>query len=205
MRIHEIIRNILNKNEEKEYALLNFIQVHCRNSFFDLFFSFISTLTAAGFIWFVLSFFLLLSTKPENISLAFALLLALSLHIVISHYYIKNAIARTRPCAHKIEMNASIKKNDIKKQVQFPSQKISYSFPSGHVSSSFAAASLLYFYNSALFVPALPFVILVAFSRIYLYKHFPTDVLAGIFLGISFACLSYFLTQFIDFQFFLPF
>ena len=58
-----------------------------------------------------------------------------------------------------------------------------FSFPSGHTGASFAAASALYFSRSRLRFPALVLAVLIGFSRLYLYVHYPTDVLAGAVLG----------------------
>ena len=59
-----------------------------------------------------------------------------------------------------------------------------YSFPSGHTAASFAAASALYFRRSRWWLPAGLLAALIATSRLYLYVHFPTDVLGGAALGI---------------------
>ena len=68
----------------------------------------------------------------------------------------------------------------------------SYSFPSGHTSSSFAAALILTLRHKKsagiAYIPA----VLIAFSRIFLFVHYPTDVLAGILLGTLAALLTYF-------------
>ncbi len=186
MKLKEKIQNILYKSEEKEYLLLDFIRNNYQNKFLDLFFSALSQLTAAGFIWFVLSFYLLFSLEKNNIFLALSILIALFLHIILSHYLLKNYIARQRP-------NKKRKEQDFLCEIH--TKKTSYSFPSGHVCSSFAAIFLLYFYQDPLFIYALIFAVLVAFSRIYLYKHFPTDVLMGIILGFFFACIAYFIVQ----------
>ncbi len=208
MHIRQKIQNILETNEEKEYLLLNSIQKHCKNSFFDSFFSFISLLTAAGFIWFVLVIFLLISGSMYEITLALALLTALTLHIVFSHYLIKNFIARQRPAKERSKNSSQLEErlskenmqvesnfSKVKKQDMHKKEKISYSFPSGHACSSFASTTLLYIYHSDFFYCALTFVFLVAFSRIYLYKHFPSDVIAGMLLGVFFAFLAYFITE----------
>ena len=68
----------------------------------------------------------------------------------------------------------------------------SYSFPSGHTSSSFAAALILTLRHKKIgwlaYIPA----VLIAFSRIFLFVPYPTDVLAGILLGTLAALLTYF-------------
>ena len=63
------------------------------------------------------------------------------------------------------------------------------SFPSGHTTVSFAIATTLAFYypRAALFL--YPLAALVALSRVYLGSHYPSDVVAGAFLGTGFAYL----------------
>ena len=60
-----------------------------------------------------------------------------------------------------------------------------YSFPSGHTGASFAAVSALLFSRNKLWLPCLVLACLIGFSRLYLYVHYPTDVLAGALLGIA--------------------
>jgi undecaprenyl-diphosphatase len=49
--------------------------------------------------------------------------------------------------------------------------------------------------NKKLGIPAMVLAALIAFSRMYLYVHYPTDVLASVVLGIGFAFLAKFLVQ----------
>ena len=65
-----------------------------------------------------------------------------------------------------------------------------YSFPSGHTLASFEAATVLLLQYRAKAVPALVLALLIAFSRLYLYVHYPSDVLAGALLGVAFACIA---------------
>ena len=60
-----------------------------------------------------------------------------------------------------------------------------YSFPSGHTASGVAAAYALWLQNRKLGAPALVLAAFIAFTRLYLYVHFPTDVLGGAVLGIA--------------------
>lgn len=93
-----------------------------------------------------------------------------------AEYMVKHAVARIRPC-HVIQ--------GVRLIVACPS---SYSMPSGHALSSFAFALPLFYLTReyiALIWRLYPLALasMVAFSRIYLGVHYPTDVLAGAFLG----------------------
>ena len=61
---------------------------------------------------------------------------------------------------------------------------IDYSFPSGHTMTSFAAATILYYMNEKLGVAAYALASTIAFSRLYLYVHYPSDVFSGMIIGI---------------------
>ena len=58
-----------------------------------------------------------------------------------------------------------------------------YSFPSGHTLASFEAAVSVWFYNRRWGTVLLVLGVIIGFSRMYLFVHFPTDVLAGALLG----------------------
>lgn len=74
-----------------------------------------------------------------------------------------------------------------------------YSFPSGHTTASFSIATVL-----ALNIPSVSLLtffiaIIIGISRIYLGVHYPTDVAAGIILGVGSAILVHmFLLVFIE-------
>lgn len=65
-----------------------------------------------------------------------------------------------------------------------------FSFPSGHTSAAFMVATLVGYFMPALLVPLLIWALLVAFSRVALGVHFPTDTLMGMVLGVSIAFFS---------------
>ena len=68
---------------------------------------------------------------------------------------------------------------------------ITYSFPSGHSASSFAAAGTFIMTNSSMSVYITILAALIAFSRLYLNVHYPTDVLTGIILGLICSIVIY--------------
>lgn len=97
---------------------------------------------------------------------------ALILTTILGEGLIKHIIRRARPFVGGIESKLLI------------CRPITYSFPSGHTSSSFAAAGVLFAAHSRLAPIAFILAALIAFSRIYLNVHYPTDVFIGILLGL---------------------
>ena len=150
--------------------ILNGIQM-IRTSILDQIMCFITSLGNGGWIWLVL--FLALFIYPKTRKLSFVLLAALVLD-AFSTTVLKHCIQRIRPC----DVNTSIQ--------LLISRPHDYSFPSGHTSISFAAVTILYFaHKKNLFKISFVLAILIAFSRLYLYVHYPTDVLAGMVVGFG--------------------
>ena len=65
-----------------------------------------------------------------------------------------------------------------------------FSFPSGHTIASFEAAVVMMKNSKKLGIPAMILAVLISFSRLYLYVHYPTDVIASIILGTLFALIG---------------
>ena len=92
---------------------------------------------------------------------------------------LKNLIARPRPCwiDTSVELLIKVPKG--------------YSFPSGHTSSSFSAAIVFFaMLPWWIGIPSLLFAVLIAFSRLYLGAHYPSDVICGAILGIIFGIVA---------------
>ncbi|WP_196895627.1 phosphatase PAP2 family protein [Aureivirga marina] len=75
----------------------------------------------------------------------------------------------------------------------------SYSFLSGHATTSTALTTYLFlhlrkYYKYAFLAFIWP--ILFAYSRIYLGVHFPTDIIVGMFMGVIFGILFFRLSKF---------
>ena len=104
--------------------------------------------------------------------------LALGLEFAVCNGILKPLIARPRPC----DLNDAI-------QLLIP-RPGDDSFPSGHTGISFAAVGALFAAKSRLWVPAFVLALIIAFSRLYLYVHWPSDVLAGALLGILMGFLA---------------
>lgn len=109
-----------------------------------------------------------------------AMLVGLCIDVIVCNGLLKNLVARTRPC-------------DVNTAIQLLiSHPTDYSFPSGHTAASFTAVAALYFSgDKKIWKAAIVLGILIAFSRMYLYVHYPTDILGGLLLGITSAYLAY--------------
>ncbi|NMW85054.1 phosphatase PAP2 family protein [Peptoniphilus sp. AGMB00490] len=132
---------------------------------------FITYLGNGGFIWIVAAIYLLFQNNNKLKREAFTLALALIIFSIFGLLILKPIIARPRPFTVS-DVNLLIK------------EPLGFSFPSGHTGSSFAAAYVIYFYNKKKGVLALILAALIAFSRMYLFVHYPTDIIAGIILGL---------------------
>ena len=65
-----------------------------------------------------------------------------------------------------------------------------YSFPSGHSLCCFEAATALAMNRTKWAIPAYVGAVLVAVSRLFLFVHYPTDVICGALLGVLFGVLG---------------
>ena len=166
-----------------EIEILNYIQ-NFRNEYLDIFFKYITKLGDVGIIWILLTLVFLIY-KPYR-KYAIVLALALVIDFIFCNLILKNLIARTRP----FDINTSIQLLINKPR--------DYSFPSGHTGVSFASAFTLLFLKVRYWYIALILSILIAISRMYLYVHFPTDIIGGILVGLFSAVLAVYIVNFIN-------
>lgn len=68
--------------------------------------------------------------------------------------------------------------------------RIDSSFPSGHTAFVFTQAVVYSHHNTRLRIPLYLYATVVGFSRVYLKKHYPTDILGGAALGILVGILA---------------
>lgn len=160
-----------------EFQILDMIQ-SIRNPVLDLIMVCITNLGEAGIVWIITGITLLFF--PQTRKSGAVVLVALFFEVLLCNGLLKNIFQRIRPC-------------DVKTSIELlVARPHDFSFPSGHTAASFAAAfALLFSGRKVLCVPAFILACLIAFSRLYLYVHFPTDILGGIFVGALCAWLSW--------------
>lgn len=152
-----------------EIHILDLIQ-NLRTPLGDIIVPFITRLGDAGILWIILTVILLLipKTRKTGIILTAALLVDLAL----CNLLLKNLVARTRP----FDVNTAV-------QLLVAKPK-DYSFPSGHTAASFASVTALYLAGEKkMWKAAFVLAVLIALSRLYLYVHYPTDIIGGVIFG----------------------
>ncbi len=167
--------DLLNMIIDADIAILDTIQQGVRCGIGDVFFSIITAFGDGGVLWICLGIMMLLAkrTRTAGIVLLFALAFTSSLGVLV----IKPAVCRLRPFVLTGFEHV------------FISPPGGYSFPSGHTVTSAAAAVCIYKADRRAGAAAVIIAALIAYSRMYFYVHYPTDVLAGLILGAASASL----------------
>ena len=137
----------------------------------------LSALADLGAVWIILAVVLICFKKTRRAGFTVGLSLILSL--LVGNLILKPLVGRIRP----YDVNPDV--------VLLTKRFTDYSFPSGHTLASFCAAGSLMFTDRRIGYPSLVLAVLIALSRLYLYVHYPTDVLTSVVLGLCFAYLSY--------------
>ena len=157
---------------------------------------FITTLGNAGAIFIVLALVLLCTKKYRKAGLAVAV--ALIVMLICNDLFLKEFFARPRPfnlLATDPERYAFWGEGYV--YPELIGKPSSYSFPSGHTSSAFAAAIALLCHNRKLGIPVTIFAAIMGFSRIYVEVHYCTDVIAGVVSGTICALIAVLIVKFL--------
>ena len=146
----------------------------------------ITALGDAGIFWMVLAAVLLLFRKTRRVGLGMGF--AMVLGLLLCNLMLKPLCQRPRPYDYQYDVFGKVIPLIIQRQHDF-------SFPSGHTIASFEAAGVILLNHKKWGIGALVLASLIAFSRLYLYVHYPTDVLASIALGFGLALLGNWLSR----------
>lgn len=160
-----------------EFDLLYWFQ-SLHNPVLDKIMLFITSLGDAGIFWILLTVVMLIACKDKRAAWTSALALVFSLLVI--NVFLKNAVCRARPCWIDTSVPLLVKNPK------------DFSFPSGHASASFASAVSIvqYTYYRKQGMAAVALAVVIALTRLYVFVHFPTDVLVGAVLGILEALLA---------------
>lgn len=157
------------------------IKKHMQNKYLDRLMLIATSMGNFGAIWIIKAVILILD-EPYRI-IGSIVILTLIISTIVGEGIVKHTIRRSRPCNYKDNINLLIAK------------PISYSFPSGHTLSSFAVAEVLSRYFSQYNLIFIGIAFLIALSRLYLYVHYPTDVIAGVIIGTLCSKLVFMILQ----------
>ena len=167
-----------------ELRFLDFLQT-IHTPLLDKILAFITSLGNAGIIWIVLAVVLLILPKTRKTGIIVAA--ALLMDLILCNLILKNLVARVRPYDVNTAIAILIKK------------PLDFSFPSWHTAASFAAMTALFLAKmKKAWIAALVLAVLIAFSRLYFYVHYPTDVLGGAVVGILSGIIGYTIVEKID-------
>lgn len=157
-----------------DFYILDFLQTMARSSFWDKFFSMFTSLGDPVMILCYCALLVVMKkTRRDGVMVTCGALIGLA----VGNGLLKLLIRRDRPCWLRPEIDLLVKN---------PSD---YSFPSGHT-MHIAILSVILIYNHPKLAYALiPLTLLMAYSRMYLYLHFPSDVLGGLILGVGIGLL----------------
>ena len=170
-----------------DHSILIFIQENLRFDWLTDVNIAVTHLGDHGKLWIILCLVLLLFKRTRKAGICG--LVALLINLLITNITLKPLIARVRPYEQFQDLVLLIEKQG------------DFSFPSGHTSSSFAAAWAIFMMDrikgkgngviwkdrgqaTALGIAAVVLAAWIGWTRLYVGVHFPTDVLVGFAIGI---------------------
>lgn len=160
-----------------DWGILHWIQNTIACPFLDAVVPKLTMLGNAGIIWILAGLALLCSKKYRRQGAL--VLMGLLAGLLVGNIVLKNLVARPRPCWLDPSVQLLI------------ASPTDYSFPSGHTLSSTIAATILTKTDRRFGYAAMPLAVLIALSRLYLYVHFPSDVLIAALLGLLISELTF--------------
>jgi len=167
-----------------DLPILDWIQANLTCDFLD---SVMPTVTHLGSAGSLIAIAAVLFLIPKTRKLGLGMALAMAFGLVLCNITLKPLIARIRPYDFQAQMGVTIQ--------LLIGEMSDFSFPSGHTIATFEAATVMLKHKKVIGIPAMILAAVIAFSRLYLYVHYPTDVLFSIVFGILFGLLGNALAQ----------
>lgn len=161
----------MNIIQNMDNTILKFIQIHIKNSIMDVIMPLLTELGSGITIWGIIGI-ILMGNKKYRVY-GGMIVTSLFLCFIVGNLSLKPLIARQRP----FEVVPLLDMLLIKQPKDF-------SFPSGHTMTSFASAIIILYMNKKIGFFALFFASIIGFTRLYLYVHYPSDVLVGMIIGM---------------------
>jgi undecaprenyl-diphosphatase len=157
-----------------DWTILQWIHTALQCPFLDFLMPKISMLGDVGAVWLIAGAGLLF-TKYKRYGIM--IIIGIFLGFLIGNLGLKPLVGRLRPCWQDTSFPMIVQK------------EYDFSFPSGHALASFIAATILTIANRKFGIVAIPLAVLIAFSRMYLYLHFPSDIIGSFILSILIVCM----------------
>lgn len=157
--------------KELDIKIIECVNSRCRNKTLDKLMKFITALGNLGFIWIIIAGYFL--SNKDSRQQGWMIISSLVLTTIVGEGILKHIVKRERPF---------VKLDSEDELIIAP--PITYSFPSGHTGSSFAVSAVFMSTFSAMSIFVVILAILIAFSRLYLKVHYPSDVLGGGIIGL---------------------
>lgn len=158
-----------------DFAVLDFIRDRLSCAFLDAVMPVITALGNGGLLFIACAVAMLFFKRWRKTGIMIGA--ALIFGLLVCNLTLKPLVARTRPF-------------DLREISLIIAPPHDYSFPSGHTIASFEFATVLLIRERKIGIAALVLAVLIAFSRLYLYVHYPTDVITSVFLGVLFGVLG---------------
>lgn len=179
-----------------DWNVFQWVEENLWNPIMDVFFKIITLSGEEGIIFILMALAFLavgIFKKDEKCKkIGLAVIVSLIFMGIVNNLVLKELIARVRPFNFEWTQYSWGGTFNFPEIVSRPS---SWSFPSGHSSSAFAACFAVFWYNKKVGTPALIYAALMAFSRVYVHVHYCTDVLAGSLVGIIYAIAGVFIAK----------
>ena len=158
-----------------DFMVLDWIQAHLRCAFLDAVMPVVTYLGWKGAFFIACAVLMLFFSKWRKTGWSIGV--ALLLGLIVCNMIVKPLVARIRPY-------------DLRAVALLIAPETDFSFPSGHTIAAFEFATTFALCKKKWAVPVYILAFVTAFSRLYLYMHYPTDVFVSIILGSLFGVLG---------------